>query len=375
PVGGRSGEERAAVDRDRLAGHVAVVDEQQHGLRDLFPRSGPPNRNPGRDACLDQRLSHLSVDESGCDGVDCYTLGREPQRVAARQSFQTCLRGCVRDADRAGADAGSDRGDIDDPSPSPRPHARQNGLCAEKGGFQVDGHRAIEILFRDLLEPTNRSHAGVVDQNVDGAEALVDFMHHRLDRAPSRDIGTESGSTATILAYGLGDCLRLRATPAIVYCDRSSGLCQRDRDRLADAARATRDQGHAVFQVMHSRHPGYSSRNTVSARAFSKHRFTVRPTPIVRCTTPAGTVAAWRGPMRMEPPFCISMTIAPSRTTKSSSDVGCTCQRYFPWKTASRRQLSLTRLSTLFRYSSVTALASAARSMTRRGGYLTGSLL
>src|SRR5690348_15471767 len=77
----------------------------------------------------------------------------------------------------------------------------------------------------------------------------------------------------------------------------------------------------------------------------------------------------------MEEPSFSSMMMAPSRTTNNSSEAGCKCQRYFPWKTERRRQLSLTRLSTWLRYSSVTAAASRGRSITCRLGYFTGSLL
>ncbi len=125
-----SRKERTTVDRDRLAGHVSVAHKHHDHLRDLVTNSSAPNRNAGRDARVDERLAHLRIDQARRDGVDRHALPREPQGVAARQTFEPGLGGTVGDADRAGADASPDRGDIDDSAPAPRPHAPQNVATA-----------------------------------------------------------------------------------------------------------------------------------------------------------------------------------------------------------------------------------------------------
>ena len=74
--------------------------------------------------------------------------------------------------------------DVDDAAVSSREH----GLCGDgtghlEGAEEVDVHLAGELLVGDLLRRGHRAGAGVVDEDVDAAEALhdrVDGLLHAL---------------------------------------------------------------------------------------------------------------------------------------------------------------------------------------------------
>ena len=136
-------------------------------------------------------------------------------------------------------------------APAPRSHARHDGLRAEEGGLEVDRQRAVEILFRDVVEASRLGAAGIVDQNVDRAEALFHASNHGLHGRANRDVGAEGSGFAAAVADGFGDGLSLLSAFAIVDGDRCSRLGQRQGNRLADAARAAGDQCYPPGQIWH----------------------------------------------------------------------------------------------------------------------------
>jgi len=58
--------------------------------------------------------------------------------------------------------------------PQPRAHARPYRLRAEESGLEIHGNRMIEVRLGDVLERMPDRDPGVVDENVDRAERLLD---------------------------------------------------------------------------------------------------------------------------------------------------------------------------------------------------------
>src|SRR6185437_14754028 len=60
--------------------------------------------------------------------------------------------------------------------PAARTHGEQYGLGTQKCGFEVDGDRAVELGLVELVQSSDAPRPGVVDQNVDGAELVLDAL-------------------------------------------------------------------------------------------------------------------------------------------------------------------------------------------------------
>jgi hypothetical protein len=87
--------------------------------------------------------------------------------------------------------------------------------------------------------PASNSTAWAISCPVPGrprAELRFDVLHHALHRNAQRDIGAEDRGAAAAFANVVRDRRRLGDPLAVVYCDCSARLCERQRNRLADAA-------------------------------------------------------------------------------------------------------------------------------------------
>jgi hypothetical protein len=144
------------------------------------------------------------------------------------------------------------RRNVDDASPLARPHAGHDGLCAEKYRFQIHRDGAVEILLSEIVEAANQTDAGVVDQDVDGAQLSLDRGDHLLHRSALRHIARDGDG----LAARFGDCIdraaRLRRLFEIIHGDGGARLGQRNRDGAPDAARPARHKCNSAFKYCHS---------------------------------------------------------------------------------------------------------------------------
>ena len=73
--------------------------------------------------------------------------------------------------------------------------------------------------------------------------------------APDETSAPKAAALTAARADGFGDRLGLLPTRAIVHGDRRPGFSQRQRDRLANAARGAGDQSHPVLQFRHAGFP------------------------------------------------------------------------------------------------------------------------
>src|SRR5262249_21635073 len=87
------------------------------------------------------------------------------------------------------------RRDVDDLAAPLRLHRREYRAAGEEHAAQVDGHDAIPFLDRDFEPGASRQHAhqrGVVDEDVDRAEALERGLRHGFRRLFAGDVGCET---------------------------------------------------------------------------------------------------------------------------------------------------------------------------------------
>src|SRR6185436_20209051 len=102
-------------------------------------------------------------------------------RQRPRQAEDARFRGRVARLSEA-AERARDRGHVDYPAPLPLFHVRPHGLRAVEASGQVDAEVALPqiwVLIRELADVVER--AGVVDQDVDGAELLDHAVDGLLD--------------------------------------------------------------------------------------------------------------------------------------------------------------------------------------------------
>jgi hypothetical protein len=69
--------------------------------------------------------------------------------------------GVVRTDDAADVRRG--RRNVDDPTPAPRSHSRENPPSDQEGGLEVHSQDAVPVLFGDLVDRLNAGDPGVVD--------------------------------------------------------------------------------------------------------------------------------------------------------------------------------------------------------------------
>jgi len=133
-------------------------------------------------------------------------------------------------------------------------HGRQDRACPEEGTQRVDPHEPLEDLGRGVLDRTEMEDGGVVDEHVDPlmhGERLLDEMRPGLLRGHVQGMEARGG------AEGLG---RLASRVLEDVSDHHEGarLDEALRDRRANAARCTRDEGDTSFELEHGAPPDRS---------------------------------------------------------------------------------------------------------------------
>jgi hypothetical protein len=136
--------------------------------------------------------------------------------------------------------------DIDDAAPLLRAHRRQHGLRAEKGRFQIDRDRQIEIAFGEVVDATDDGDAGIVDEDVNRAERRSDVSNHFCDAGGLRHVGGDGDRAATYILDLPDNCLGIIGTFPIVDRDGDAGFGERDGNRRSDAAGCTGHQGNVA---------------------------------------------------------------------------------------------------------------------------------
>ena len=124
-------------------------------------------------------------------------------------------------------------------------HGRQDRLGAQEGRFQIDGDPKVEILLADAAD----RNAGVVHQNVDGAEFVCDARRHIGDLRADGDVRTNRNPFSASGTNLRDDCVSILGARLEIDRNRGALLGQRQSDRPADAARGACDERDASLKI------------------------------------------------------------------------------------------------------------------------------
>jgi hypothetical protein len=129
-----------------------------------------------------------------------------------------------------------------DPGPSSRNHRFGHSLRAEARALQINVENVIPVAFRHLQKQDAREHAGIVDQNVDRPEPLLDGRHHRLRLHDTRNVGLDRQRALSVTTHLIGGALRSAFVIEPVNRDIGARQSKFDRHRAADPLLRPRDQ-------------------------------------------------------------------------------------------------------------------------------------
>src|SRR5207253_10767023 len=90
------------------------------------------------------------------------------------------------------------RRDVDDRSAAGAAHGRDHALGPEEHALGIDVHHAVPVLDRGVLDPTSTTDAGVVDEDVQLAEAALGHADRLLPVGLARDVETREGGLAAL---------------------------------------------------------------------------------------------------------------------------------------------------------------------------------
>lgn len=214
-------------------------------LFDLAPAAGrrallKPCRKGfvGDEGCVERR-----VEVTRRNGVALQAVFGPVGRHALRQIADSALGGGVgRDA--GAGKSGLDAGDVDDLAAAAADHMTCGSLTGMENRGDVGLQQALEGIRRKILKRCAVLHAGIVDENIDGADIrleTVDGLAHRFMIG-----GVEGERPCALDACGSRFQLRLVAA---VQNHFSPCFRQPLRQREADALGRTRDQGAAAGKI------------------------------------------------------------------------------------------------------------------------------
>ena len=148
--------------------------------------------------------------------------------------------------------------DADDATPTLLGHRTHEALGPVEGGGEIGGDHVVPVLVGHRHDELVAGDAGVVDEDLDGAELGVDLLAGLGDRGGVGDVDLE----------GLG----LLALGEDIVGDLHAGVGLRDakhgvavggetfRDGLADAATGSGDEGDA--RIVREMHRGFMCKET-----------------------------------------------------------------------------------------------------------------
>ena len=185
------------------------------------------------------------------------------RQLARAPHLETGLaRQCLRQAEQPGlgsrivrltdgARLTDHRGDHDDPAAAALEHVRQRGLGQEEGPGQVDSDDLVPFVLGHLGHGLVDRDAGVVDQDVQTAVQVDDFVDGSLTVIRARDIAMMDADLGAVTGRRqLGEeFLRVFAVPAVPRGYRCALTDQALTDRRTDSAGATRHESNAPTEL------------------------------------------------------------------------------------------------------------------------------
>src|SRR5215204_570121 len=243
---------RGAVRVQDRAGDVGgiLAGEEQEGRRDLARLAGALHRRLGAEARdvlgVEGRGDERRPDRPRRDAVHPDALLDELLRERAGEGDDRALRGAVVEKLRAAA-IGRHRCGVDDRGALLQ--MRQRRLGHEEIAEDVGSEGALDLLRRDLVDVLLRMLlGGVVDEDVEAAEAIDDLLDRLLAEAGVADV---AGDGEAVAPLGLDEPLGLARVLALVQVhdgDVSALAGEQDRHGAGDAGVAAGDDRYLVVE-------------------------------------------------------------------------------------------------------------------------------
>src|SRR5215208_714127 len=257
---------QAAVDEDRLPGDVGGVvggEERAHAGHFVCP-AGPAQRDVAGDhlrldGVVDPRAVHRRDGGAGADAVDADATTAVLERERPGEVLHAALADAVPEVVRLGDDLVHAR-DVDQDA---RLVVGQESLdrfsCAQERAPQVDREDLVEVRGVELLGRSRELDAGVVDENVEAAEALGRLADHAHGVVLAGHVALDEDVADAVLlnlAHAgmhllLGPC-RLVGRGQVVDGDVGAMRGEAHGDRLPDPGRATGYQQILALQAGHA---------------------------------------------------------------------------------------------------------------------------
>jgi drug/metabolite transporter (DMT)-like permease len=191
--------------------------------------------------------------QRGCDitrpeRVDVDVLLAELGGERLGQNLQAAFGSAISRAVRKRADAGN-RGDVDHLAAAFFLKFRQHGFDAEERAAKIEVELLVPNSLRGFRNRHGAEHAGIVDQDVDGAEMLDHFGDHVLDLRHFRTISLDRFGVAAGAANPLHHGGRPRVIAVVHDCDPRTLDAVTNRNCFADTLRSTGDDRDLAFEL------------------------------------------------------------------------------------------------------------------------------
>src|SRR4029450_2179211 len=242
------------VDHQGLAGHGVGAAHRDHLIGAVVFVGGLAQQRrlaPGLDHLRPEvRRRARAFEQAGRHAVDQH-LGRQGHRHALGERHHPCLGNGIGHR-RAGRAQPRNRGDIDDAAAALSLHHGGNGLGDQHRAGQVDVDDLGPFLVGEVVEILERDRlvvGGIVDQDVEPAEALHHVVDHALHLVALGDVAGEGGGADLVLLEAPRDALPLVLARGVDDGDVTALCSQRMADALAKPAIAAGDHGDCPFQV------------------------------------------------------------------------------------------------------------------------------
>ena len=196
-----SGDDKAAVDGEDLAGDEGGVGQVAHGLGDILRGAVTADGRLFLEGSQDRRVNlpaHVRQNDAGGDGVDTDVAGTQLLGQGLRQRQDSALRRGIGGL-TGGADLPPHGRDIDDAACLPGQHPGQDGVDAVIDASDIHVKEPLPLLGRDLGDQAGVADSGVVDENL----RLLQLRGQTGDGVAVGDIAAQ-GSCTSAAGDGLG---------------------------------------------------------------------------------------------------------------------------------------------------------------------------
>ena len=228
-----------------------MLDEEGGDLRDILRQNhilagqiGPRNTH------------HVGKHAAGADKVDADILTVDLAGERLREPGQRVLGGGVGALQRI-ALVRDDGGDVENGRALRAAEQRQREMAGKIGNASIERHDAVELRHGGLLEGTRKRDSGVVDQNIQPAEALLYGCKAILQIGVVQKVAGEQQCFHAVFPDRSGRRRELFFAPS-KQRERNAILREAACNAGADPAAGAGDECDFSFQNLHTISPAFS---------------------------------------------------------------------------------------------------------------------